>query len=76
MDDAKKGANAVMTIDLEKPDDLAPGRREQCISTSMPFRKHCLLNGLDDIGLTEQKDRRNRRLRGRRRGWPAPGSSA
>jgi 3-isopropylmalate/(R)-2-methylmalate dehydratase small subunit len=21
-----------------------------------PFRKHCLLNGLDDIGLTEQKN--------------------
>ncbi|WP_114966240.1 3-isopropylmalate dehydratase small subunit [Alkalilacustris brevis] len=54
MDDARKGANARMTVDLEN----------QTITTSDgqtigfevdPFRKHCLLNGLDDIGLTLEK---------------------
>jgi 3-isopropylmalate/(R)-2-methylmalate dehydratase small subunit len=54
MEDAEKGGNAMLTIDLES----------QTISRSDggtvpfeldPFRKHCLLHGLDDIGLTEQK---------------------
>ncbi|SMH45897.1 3-isopropylmalate dehydratase small subunit [Maritimibacter sp. HL-12] len=54
MADAEKGANARMTVDLEN----------QCITTSDgieipfnvdPFRKHCLMNGLDDIGLTFEK---------------------
>ena len=54
MDDAKKGANARQTIDLET----------QTVTTSdgrtFPFevdshRKHCLINGLDDIGLTMEK---------------------
>jgi 3-isopropylmalate/(R)-2-methylmalate dehydratase small subunit len=54
MSDAEKGANARMTVDLEN----------QLITTSdgveIPFevdafRKHCLLNGLDDIGLTLEK---------------------
>ncbi|RME16552.1 MAG: 3-isopropylmalate dehydratase small subunit [Alphaproteobacteria bacterium] len=54
MADAEKGENARMTIDLEA----------QQITTSDgvvisfdidPFRKHCLLNGLDDIGLTLEK---------------------
>ncbi|GLK62758.1 3-isopropylmalate dehydratase small subunit [Paracoccus kondratievae] len=54
MEDARKGANARMTIDLEN----------QTVTTSDgqsfgfdidPFRKHCLLNGLDDIGLTMEK---------------------
>ncbi|MTE00453.1 3-isopropylmalate dehydratase small subunit [Paracoccus sp. YIM 132242] len=54
MEDARKGANARMTVDLEN----------QTVTTSDgvsfafevdPFRKHCLLNGLDDIGLTMEK---------------------
>ncbi|MDE3238159.1 MAG: 3-isopropylmalate dehydratase small subunit [Paracoccaceae bacterium] len=54
MDDARKGANARITVDLE----------EQTVTTSDgkafafdldPFKKHCLLNGLDDIGLTLEK---------------------
>ena len=54
MDDAKKGANARMSVDLE----------QQTVTTSDgqsfgfevdAFRKHCLLNGLDDIGLTLEK---------------------
>jgi len=54
MKDAEKGANARMTVDLE----------EQTVTSSDgevfhfevdPFRKHCLLNGLDDIALTLEK---------------------
>ncbi|MDF2766546.1 MAG: leuD [Rhodospirillales bacterium] len=54
LDDAERGANAVITIDLEKQEITGPdgGRLRFEID---PFRKHCLLNGLDDIGLTLQK---------------------
>ena len=54
MDDAERGANAVVTIDLEKQEITGPdgGRIRFDVE---PFRKHCLLNGLDDIGLTLQK---------------------
>lgn len=54
MEDAKRGANARMSVDLEA----------QTVTTSdgqsFPFevdafRKHCLINGLDDIGLTLEK---------------------
>ncbi len=54
MDDAERGANAIVAVDLEKQEITGPdGGR---IHFDMdPFRKHCLLNGLDDIGLTLQK---------------------
>ena len=54
MDDAQRGANAIIAIDLEKQEITGPdgGRIHFDID---PFRKHCLLNGLDDIGLTLQK---------------------
>ena len=54
MADARKGANARQTVDLAA----------QTVTTSDgqvfgfeidPFRKHCLINGLDDIGLTLEK---------------------
>ena len=54
MQDAEKGANARMSIDLEA----------QTVTTSDgevfnfevdSFKKHCLMNGLDDIGLTMEK---------------------
>jgi 3-isopropylmalate/(R)-2-methylmalate dehydratase small subunit len=54
MADARKGANARVTVDLAN----------QTVTTSDgqsfgfeidPFRKHCLINGLDDIGLTMEK---------------------
>jgi 3-isopropylmalate/(R)-2-methylmalate dehydratase small subunit len=53
-EDAERGANAILTIDLEKQEITGPdgGRIRFEIE---PFRKHCLLNGLDDIGLTLQK---------------------
>jgi len=54
MEDAKNGANAVFTIDLEKQVISRPDG--QAVSFELdPFRKHCLLNGLDDIGLTLEK---------------------
>ncbi|MFO1060698.1 MAG: 3-isopropylmalate dehydratase small subunit [Dongiaceae bacterium] len=55
MDDAGRGANAILTIDLEKQEITGPdgGRLHFEID---PFRKHCLLNGLDDIGLTLEKE--------------------
>ena len=54
LDDAERGANAVITVDLEKQEITGPdgGRLRFEID---PFRKHCLLNGLDDIGLTLEK---------------------
>jgi 3-isopropylmalate/(R)-2-methylmalate dehydratase small subunit len=54
MEDAKKGANAVMTIDLDAQTLSRPDGETLHFDLD-PFRKHCLLNGLDDIGLTEQK---------------------
>jgi 3-isopropylmalate/(R)-2-methylmalate dehydratase small subunit len=54
MEDAGKGANAVLTIDLEAQTISRPDGGVVHFDID-PFRKHCLLNGLDDIGLTEQK---------------------
>ena len=54
MEDAKNGANAVFTIDLEK--QLISRPDGQTVSFELDaFRKHCLLNGLDDIGLPLEK---------------------
>ena len=53
-DDAERGANATLTIDLEKQEIRGPDGG--CITFDIdPHRKHCLLNGLDDIGLTMVK---------------------
>ena len=54
MEDAKKGANAVLTIDLEAQTISRPDGAVVHFDID-PFRKHCMLNGFDDIGLTEQK---------------------
>ena len=54
MDDAERGANAVVTVDLENAGDHRAGRRPFAFEVDA-FRKHCLLNGLDDIGLTMEK---------------------
>jgi len=54
MDDAKRGANATMTVDLESQEIRGPDGGVVRFEID-PFRKHCLLNGLDDIGLTLQK---------------------
>ncbi len=51
MDDAERGANAIVSIDLEKQEITGPDGGKIKFDVD-PFRKHCLLNGLDDIGLT------------------------
>ena len=54
MDDANRGANAIISIDLEKQEIRGPDGG--CVKFEIDaFRKHCLLNGLDDIGLTMQE---------------------
>ena len=54
MDDAERGANAVVTVDLEKQEITGPDGGKIAFEIDA-FRKHCLLNGLDDIGLTMEK---------------------
>jgi len=54
MDDAERGANAIVSIDLEKQEIRGPDGG--CIKFDIdPFRKRCLLQGLDDVGLTMEK---------------------
>src|SRR5919107_4710710 len=53
-DDAERGANATLTIDLEKQEIRGPDGGTVKFDIDQ-FRKHCLLNGLDDIGLTLEK---------------------
>lgn len=54
MDDAGKGANAVIDIDLEAQEIQRPNG-EKIGFTIDEHRRHCLINGLDDIGLTMQR---------------------
>ena len=54
MDDAERGANATLTIDL--PNQEIRGPDGGVIKFDLDeFKRHCLLNGLDDIGLTMEK---------------------
>jgi len=54
MDDARRGSNATVTVDLARQEIRGPDGG--CVKFDIdPFRKHCLLEGLDDIGLTLQK---------------------
>ena len=54
MDDAERGANATVTVDLEAQEITGPDGGTVHFDID-PFRKHCLMNGLDDIGLTLAK---------------------
>ena len=51
LDDAERGANATLTIDLEAQTIQGPDGGEIKFELDQ-FKKHCLLNGLDDIALT------------------------
>jgi 3-isopropylmalate/(R)-2-methylmalate dehydratase small subunit len=53
LEDAALGTNARLTIDLKRQVVVRPNGEEIGFNVD-PFRKHCLLNGLDDIGLTLQ----------------------
>jgi 3-isopropylmalate/(R)-2-methylmalate dehydratase small subunit len=54
MDDAERGANATISIDLAAQEIKRPDGGTISFEID-PFRKHCLLNGLDDIALTLEK---------------------
>ena len=54
MEDAERGANATVTVDLESQEIRGPDGGVIGFDLD-PFRRHCLLNGLDDIGLTMEK---------------------
>ena len=56
MDDANRGSNATMSIDLENQEIRGPDGGVIKFEVDS-FRKHCLLNGLDDIGITLQKEK-------------------
>jgi 3-isopropylmalate/(R)-2-methylmalate dehydratase small subunit len=54
MDDAERGSNSTLSIDLESQTIQGPDGGEVKFEID-DFKKHLLLNGLDDIGLTLQK---------------------
>jgi 3-isopropylmalate/(R)-2-methylmalate dehydratase small subunit len=55
MEDAERGDNATVSIDLESQKITGPDGGEIFFEIDA-FRKHCLLNGLDEIGLTMEKE--------------------
>ena len=56
MDDARNGANAVFTVDLEKQEITRPDGTVIAFDLE-PFRKQWLIEGLDNVGLTLKKDK-------------------
>ena len=54
MDDANRGANATVSVDLEALEIRGPDGGVIKFELDA-FKRHCLLNGLDDIGLTLEK---------------------
>ena len=65
MDDAERGSNARISVDLEQQEIRGPDGGVVRFDID-PFRKHCVLNGLDDIGLSLEKahhiDRHEQRI--------------
>ncbi len=55
LDDAGRGANATITIDLESQTITGPDGGEITFEVD-EFKKHCLLNGLDDVALTMKNE--------------------
>jgi 3-isopropylmalate/(R)-2-methylmalate dehydratase small subunit len=53
-DDAERGANATLSVDLQKQEIRGPDGGMVKFDID-PYRKKCLLEGLDDIGLTNLK---------------------
>ena len=66
MEDADKGGNARLSVDLEKQRIVRPDGETIDFDID-PFKKHCLLNGLDDIALTLRKDDRISAFEGARK---------
>ena len=55
MKDSEKGANSIIEVDLENQ-TIVSSDGEIFRFDVDPFKKHCLLNGLDDSGLTMEKE--------------------
>jgi len=53
-DDADRGSNATITVDLQQQEIRGPDGGTIKFDID-PFRKQCLLNGVDDIGVTMEK---------------------
>ena len=67
--DAESGAE--LEVDLEQQVIRRPGGKPDVPFTVDSFRRHCLLNGLDDIGLTMQKKEKIEEFEARRsQVWP------
>ena len=66
MADAALGANAVISVDLEKQEITRPAGSRSHFEID-PFRKQCLLNGWDDIGLTMRHEKEISDFESRRR---------
>ena len=71
MRDAEKGENARFTVDLERQEITRPDGATLRFEI-YPFRKYCLLNGLDDIGLTLRKEDKIAAFEQRRAAQPWP----
>jgi 3-isopropylmalate/(R)-2-methylmalate dehydratase small subunit len=54
MEDARNGANARISVDLENQTVTGADGKSYPFEVDS-FKKHCLMNGLDDIGLTMEK---------------------
>ena len=55
MESAERGANSTISVDLDQQQITGPDDNTIRFDID-PFKKHCLLNGLDDIGLTMGKE--------------------
>ena len=55
MEVAERGSNSTITVDLDTQQITGPDGDKIGFDID-PYKKHCLLNGLDDIGLTMQKE--------------------
>jgi 3-isopropylmalate/(R)-2-methylmalate dehydratase small subunit len=58
MREAEEAPDPTFTVDLERQEVRRPTGNQAFAFEVDPFRKHCLLNGLDDVGLTMQKARK------------------
>jgi len=66
MDDAERGSNAIISVDLEKQEIRGPDGG--CLKFEIdPFRKQCLLNGWDDIELTLRNENKISAFESRRK---------
>ena len=56
MEETERGSNATLTVDLENQ-EITTSDGDKINFKIDKFLKHCLLNGLDDIALTLEKNK-------------------